>query len=262
MAQTLKGVGRVPGSVDPRIRRVIDQLVRSAQWLGGTSGGAIQLVDGVISLVIPAGQPLDQDPSGLVVVLDGGTLTQSASGLKVSADGVGQDELGILTTAGDLLGFSTEPDRIPVGTDGQLLTVDSGEAFGVAWADPTPGLLDRSTTEQVSGFLDRNAATVYEKTVAFGALPNTTTATAAHGITDLDVTELIEILAWASDGSRVINLPFYDGTGLITIEVDATNVSITTDFDATGFTACDVFLRYTKAASSGFDSGFDSGFGA
>lgn len=42
-------------------------------------------------------------------------------------------ELNPTTTKGDLVGFSTVEARIPVGTDGQVLTADSGEALGVKW---------------------------------------------------------------------------------------------------------------------------------
>jgi len=39
-----------------------------------------------------------------------------------------------LTTKGDLLGFDTINARIPVGTDGQVLTANSAVALGVEWA--------------------------------------------------------------------------------------------------------------------------------
>lgn len=41
---------------------------------------------------------------------------------------------GIVTIKGDVLGYSTVPARIPVGTDGQVLTADSPSALGVKWA--------------------------------------------------------------------------------------------------------------------------------
>lgn len=44
-----------------------------------------------------------------------------------------------LTTKGDLWGYSTTDARVPVGTDGQVLTADSGETLGVKWATPTSG---------------------------------------------------------------------------------------------------------------------------
>jgi hypothetical protein len=44
-----------------------------------------------------------------------------------------------LTTKGDLYGFSTVPARVAVGTNGQVLTADSTNANGVAWATPAGG---------------------------------------------------------------------------------------------------------------------------
>lgn len=44
-----------------------------------------------------------------------------------------------LTTKGDLWGYSTLDARIPVGTNGQVLTADSAESLGVKWADPAGG---------------------------------------------------------------------------------------------------------------------------
>lgn len=42
--------------------------------------------------------------------------------------------LSPLTTKGDVLGYSTLNARIPVGTNGQVLTADSTQALGVKWA--------------------------------------------------------------------------------------------------------------------------------
>lgn len=41
-----------------------------------------------------------------------------------------------LTTKGDLYTYSTEDARLPVGSDGQLLTADSTEATGLKWSYP------------------------------------------------------------------------------------------------------------------------------
>ena len=40
----------------------------------------------------------------------------------------------ILTTKGDTLGYSTEEIRNPISTDGFVLTADSTNALGLAWA--------------------------------------------------------------------------------------------------------------------------------
>ena len=54
-----------------------------------------------------------------------------------------------LTTKGDLLGFSTLDARIPIGTNGHILTADSTESLGLKWAAPAGGggmtLLDTMT---------------------------------------------------------------------------------------------------------------------
>jgi trimeric autotransporter adhesin len=44
-----------------------------------------------------------------------------------------------LTTKGDVWGYSTTNARVPVGTNGQVLTADSAEATGVKWATAAGG---------------------------------------------------------------------------------------------------------------------------
>jgi hypothetical protein len=57
-----------------------------------------------------------------------------------------------LTTKGDLYGFSTVNARVPVGTNGQILTADSTEATGVKWTTSSatgfPAFSAYSTTNQ------------------------------------------------------------------------------------------------------------------
>lgn len=53
---------------------------------------------------------------------------------------VGGGSASPLTTKGDLWGFSTVDARVPVGTDGQVLTADSTAALGVSWQTPTVGV--------------------------------------------------------------------------------------------------------------------------
>lgn len=45
----------------------------------------------------------------------------------------------VLTTKGDIAGYSTVPDRLAVGTNGYVLTADSAEALGVKWAAAAGG---------------------------------------------------------------------------------------------------------------------------
>lgn len=41
---------------------------------------------------------------------------------------------GIVTTKGDLLGYSTVPERVPVGANGTVLMADSTQALGVRYS--------------------------------------------------------------------------------------------------------------------------------
>ena len=56
----------------------------------------------------------------------------ASSSFKVEADRIANH----LTTKGDLLGFSTEETRIPVGGDGKVLTTRASATYGIDWEDP------------------------------------------------------------------------------------------------------------------------------
>ena len=86
----------------------------------------------------------------LVVALDrsvGTAGTYTAWNLGIAGDrgatgatgGGGGGGSSPLTTKGDLWGFDTADDRLPVGSNGQVLTADSGEPLGVKWAASSGG---------------------------------------------------------------------------------------------------------------------------
>jgi hypothetical protein len=65
----------------------------------------------------------------------------------IAGDGVvgaqGPSGTSAITSKGDLLAFDTAPNRLAVGTNGQVLTADSAQSTGLKWATPevtTPGL--------------------------------------------------------------------------------------------------------------------------
>jgi len=57
-------------------------------------------------------------------------------------------KLGILTTKGDILTHSTIPVRLPVGTEGQILTVEAAQPQGIIWADPS-GIINIAAVDVV-----------------------------------------------------------------------------------------------------------------
>ena len=106
-----------------------------------------------------------------------------------------------------------------------------------------------STTEHAYGKWTDNSI-VYEKTIELGTLPNATSATAAHGISDFD--KVIEIFGVAISTSNQVPLPFTNNTSAasqIAIIVDANNITVRTGEDKSSYTGY-LTLRYTKSASN------------
>lgn len=62
-----------------------------------------------------------------------------------------------LTTKGDLFGYSTVNARVPIGTNGQVLTADSTQALGLKWDNP-PGGGDALTASPLSQFAATTSA--------------------------------------------------------------------------------------------------------
>lgn len=58
----------------------------------------------------------------------------------------------VLTTKGDLLGFSTVEARVPVGTDGDVLVADSTDPLGVKWDTPAVDPPILTTKGDILGF--------------------------------------------------------------------------------------------------------------
>lgn len=91
--------------------------------------------------------------TGIVAIANGGTGQGTTANAAFNA-------LSPLTTKGDLVGFSTVNARVPVGTDGQVLTANSTQATGVSWAGA-------AVTPTVAGM-------AYSDGAAFQTLPQAT----------------------------------------------------------------------------------------
>lgn len=92
---------------------------------------------------------------------------------------------------------------------------------------------------------------VYRIVINFGALPNASTKSVPHTITITPLTTFTRIYATASDttGNLYIPIPFASASGTddIQIDVDLTNVNITTASDRTNYTVCYVVLEYLQS---------------
>jgi hypothetical protein len=94
--------------------------------------------------------PIDAENLSLynsaVTDLDSRTTTIEASGA-VNA---------LATAKGDMIAAhaANDMETIPVGTDGQVLTVNLSETLGVEWADPAPGGVSSVTAGDTSVHVD------------------------------------------------------------------------------------------------------------
>jgi hypothetical protein len=69
-----------------------------------------------------------------------------------------------LTTKGDLFGFDTADARIPIGTNGHILTADSTQSLGLKWAAPAGGDFVRITSQSFSAAATVNVNDVFSST--------------------------------------------------------------------------------------------------
>lgn len=90
---------------------------------------------------------------------------------------------------------------------------------------------------------------IIRKVINFGSLPNATTKSVAHGITFNANTSFVKIYGAATDPSTsYIPLPYAHPTDAnnIAVDVDGTNVTITTGSNRTGYTTSYVVLEYIQ----------------
>ncbi len=100
---------------------------------------------------------------------------------------------------------------------------------------------DRQVFRKVINFVDGTVVT---------SLPNAGTTSVPHGITITNDFTFTRIYATATEpGTSFIPIPYSSATAVannIEINVDATNVNITTGSDRTNYTFCYVVLEYIK----------------
>jgi len=116
---------------------------------------------------------------------------------------------------------------------------------------PTGGLF--LPTFSTNKSQNTNFRPVYRTVVDCGVLPNTTTKSIPHGITTTQNYSFIHIYGGATDPgastiTSAIPLPFASPTlnENIKIDIDATNINITTGVNRTAFTRSYVILEYIK----------------
>lgn len=90
-----------------------------------------------------------------------------------------------------------------------------------------------------------NFRQVFRTVIDFGALPNTTNKSVAHGINWTNSTSLIFAQGASTDPSAVNSISF-STSNLINLVVDNTNITVTTTADYSAFTRTFITLEYIQ----------------
>ena len=147
--------------------------------------------------------------------------------------------------------FLQLPDANPNGK--QYFTIQYTKTADVAGSGTwnTSGIpnVHYSATEHVVGtWIDGKP--IYEITVDTGTLPNNTTKTIAHGISDLKA--VIDLRGYARNTNNGINIPipyvYKSGSYSKSLQAysDATNITFISGENMSGYTESYVTLQYTK----------------
>jgi hypothetical protein len=158
-----------------------------------------------------------------------GQLSIARGGTGQSTQTAAMDALSPTTTKGDIpVDNGTNVVRLPVGaTNGDVLTVDSGEAAGVKWASPPGGTL---TVEAHTGddvLTSGETGSVHNNSGASGNVNLTLPAAAAglHFYFQIEAAQKLTILPGAGDNIFIL------GTNA-TVSIDATTAGHAVDLFA------------------------------
>lgn len=102
-----------------------------------------------------------------------------------------------------------------------------------------------------TGYTSQTFRQVLRKVIDFGALPNASTKNVPHNINFDSNFTLIDLYACATDPVSFVGIPipYADTVALanqVEIDIDATNINITTGIDRTNFTRCYVVIEYLQ----------------
>jgi hypothetical protein len=116
-------------NTSPHSVTISGQQVGTQQY--GSGGNSTQTIvtaaTNVVNSVTPgAGTPI----TGALVLVAGTNVTLSQAGQNIRIDAAASP----LTTKGDVYGYDTGNNRVPIGANGQVLTADSTQTLGLKWA--------------------------------------------------------------------------------------------------------------------------------
>ena len=112
---------------------------------------------------------------------------------------------------------------------------------------PTSGI-NYSTSEQDTGVKWIDGKAIYQKTIEYGTLPDSTFKSVDHNISNMDMLIKYECIAKSTGGYLTTNNPADAFTAQIQTTINDTQITIWAGKNRSGFTAY-ITMYYTKSAS-------------
>ena len=233
----------------------------SGKWVNGASSGGASDLDDLTDVSISS--PSD----GQVLTYDSNSSTwinSSASG--DSGHTIVDSEGTSLTQRTNLqfLGAYSEDNSTDDTTEVNIVRSMTKAEFDLLSDDEKVGIInvtditDDSENEFqpiVYSFEEREIGVwtdgrpLYQKTISMGTLPNKTTKAVEHGISNIDVTAIVSLMAMASNGTYAIFPRIHDSqvNAQIFFEVNSTYITCYgRGQDQSGWTTCYVTIQYCK----------------
>lgn len=156
-----------------------------------------------------------------------------------------------LTTKGDIWGYTSADARIPVGTDGQVLTANSGVALGVSWQTPTAtgdiksdGSVDFAADESMGGYkiTDLGTPTAADDAATKDYVDNVIVNTADITFQETEYTGGIFDTSSATfvDVTGVTKTFSLSGTKTVRVSAEFTGYRLWSDSDPTAYYALNI----------------------
>lgn len=191
------------------------------------------------------------DPDGKIVDLTSSRNTDAAVYMKSKSMSISGTSITQLTGAdAHDVAFTGNTSSVTVNTD--LVYITRVEA----WVKPDSPVTppddaynpNYSLAEVDTGAKWINGEAIYKKTINFGAMPNNTQKTVAHGITNLG--KVIKMEGYAYNGNTFLHIPHVatNDTYNLQISVNSTDISITDGADQSGYSESYITLYYTKTS--------------
>ena len=174
----------------------------------------------------------------------GGGTTPAAADVSYSNTSSGLSADDVQEAIDELAGRTVSAADVSYSNTSSGLSADKVQGA----IDELAGRCTYSTTEKVVGKWIDNSP-VYEKVVEIGALPNATTKTVAHGISDLKFMLSMVACAHNSTSGNDIIVPTVSTINLnqqVGMYCGGGNINIISASDVSAYDSCYAILRYVK----------------